>query len=79
VASAIGICALTYVIPLVQEPSFVVYTQYVIDDDNFSRQCEMGSLSHVKLLFQAVSAIAGVAICYITSDIPAPFREGVWM
>ena len=74
-----SICALAYVVPLLEEPTFAVYTQFSQEGDNFTRQCNMGSLGHIKLIIQAVAAVAGVIICYCTSDIPSPFKEGVWM
>lgn len=73
------ICAVAYILPLVEPPSFVVYTQYTIQDDNFMRKCSMGSLAQIKIIVQVVCGLVGMVICYSTSDIPAPFEEGVWI
>ncbi len=79
VTFCVCVCALAYVVPLIEEPAFTVYTQFSQEGDNFTKQCSMGSLGHIKFIFQFVVAAAGVVICYITSDIPSPFYEGVWM
>lgn len=45
----------------------------------FFNQCDFGSLNYIKFVFQGVSIIAGLLMTYITSDIAAPFNEGLWM
>ena len=75
----LGICLLAISAPLSNPPSFVIYDQWVESGPAFMRQCDMGSLAHLKLFGQGFSVLVGIAVAFITSNIPAPFNEGVWM